>query len=115
METRTHYASSVSPEAVFCTMPYDQLCENHKNTFKIYPNPAKGCITIEGTGIMTVTNALGQTILTKEIKGKEGGTAARVVFREKGWRNAENRGGIIFARRIRRILGSAKRRQGYIQ
>ena len=26
---------------------------------------------IEGTGIMTVTNALGQIILTKEIKGKE--------------------------------------------
>lgn len=71
METRTHYASSVSPEAVFCTMPYDQLCENHRSTFKIYPNPAKGCIIIEGTGIMTVTNALGQTIMIKEIKGKD--------------------------------------------
>lgn len=71
METRTHYASSMSPEAVFCTMPYDQLCENHRSTFKIYPNPAKGCIIIEGTGIMTVTNALGQTIMIKEIKGKD--------------------------------------------
>ncbi len=70
-ETRSHYASPVSPEAVFCTMPYDYLCENHRSTFKVYPNPAKGYIIIEGTGNMTVTNALGQTILTKEIKGKE--------------------------------------------
>lgn len=71
METRSHYASPASPEAVFCTMPYDQLCENHRSTFKIYPNPAKRHLTIEGTGTMTVTNALGQTVLTKEIKGKE--------------------------------------------
>jgi hypothetical protein len=70
-ETRSHYASPTSPEAVFCTMPYDQLCENHRSTFKIYPNPAKDCITIEGTGTLTVTNAIGQTILTKEIKGKD--------------------------------------------
>ena len=70
-ETRSHYASPVSPEAVFCTMPYDHLCENHRSTFKVYPNPAKGYIIIEGTGNMTVTNALGQTILTKEIKSKE--------------------------------------------
>lgn len=70
-ETRSHYASPVSPEAVYCTMPYDHLCENHRSTFKVYPNPAMGYIVIEGTGNMTVTNALGQTILTKEIKGKE--------------------------------------------
>ena len=70
-ETRSHYASPVSPEAVYCTMPYDHLCENHRSTFKIYPNPAKGYIIIEGTGNMTVTNALGQTIMTKEIKSKE--------------------------------------------
>ena len=69
-ETRSHYASPASPEAVFCTMPYDHLCESHRSTFKVYPNPAKGCITVEGTGTMTITNALGQTILTKEIKGK---------------------------------------------
>ena len=70
-ETRSHYASPASPEAVFCTLPYDQVCENHRSSFKIYPNPAKGCVTIEGMGTMTVTNALGQTILNKEIKGKE--------------------------------------------
>jgi hypothetical protein len=70
-ETRSYYASPTSPEAVFCTRPYDQLCENHRSIFKIYPNPAKRFVIIEGTGTMTVTNALGQTILTKEIKNKE--------------------------------------------
>ena len=70
-ETRSHYASPASPEAAYCTMPYDHLCENHRSTFKVYPNPAKGYIIIEGTGNMTVTNALGQTIMTKEIMGKE--------------------------------------------
>ena len=69
-ETRSHYASPTSPEAAFCTMPYDQLCESHRSTFKVYPNPAKDYITIEGTGLLTVTNVLGQTIMTKEIKGK---------------------------------------------
>ena len=70
-ETRSHYASPVSPEAVYCTMPYDVLCENHRSTFKVYPSPSNGHVTIEGFGTLTVMNALGQTILTKEIKGKE--------------------------------------------
>ncbi|MBO7616763.1 MAG: S8 family peptidase [Bacteroidales bacterium] len=69
-ETRSHNASPSSPEAVFCTMPYNQLCENHRSTFKIYPNPANGCVTVEGTGLIVITNLLGQTILTKEIKDK---------------------------------------------
>ena len=55
---------------MFSTIP-DKVDENLRCTFKIYPNPAKGCITIEGTGTMTVTNTLGQTILTKEIKDKD--------------------------------------------
>ena len=38
--------------------------------FNIYPNPSKDRVTIEGTGTLTVTNTLGQTILTKEIDGK---------------------------------------------
>ena len=70
-ETRSHYASPASPEAVICTLPYDQLVENHRDTFKIYPNPSQGCITIEGSGTLFVTNSLGQTIMTKEIAGKE--------------------------------------------
>ena len=48
-----------------------QTGEMETDRLSVYPNPAKGDITVEGTGTMTVTNALGQTILTKEIKGKE--------------------------------------------
>ena len=45
--------------------------EQYNETFGIYPNPSKGRFTIEGSGTMTVTNTLGQTILTREIDGKE--------------------------------------------
>ena len=47
------------------------LGENAETAFRIYPNPAKDRVTVEGTGILTVTNVLGQTVLTKEINGKE--------------------------------------------
>ena len=70
METRSHYASPISPEAEFCTTLYDAVCENHRSTFKLYPNPSNGYVTIEGFGTLTVVNAIGQTILTKEINGK---------------------------------------------
>ncbi len=46
------------------------LGENEATTFKVYPNPAKDRFTIEGTGTLTVTNTLGQTVLTREIDGK---------------------------------------------
>ena len=69
-ETRSHNASPASPEAVFSTRP-DQLEEIQRNTFKVYPNPAQDYIIVEGTGVVTLTNALGQTILTKTIHGKE--------------------------------------------
>ncbi|MBQ2168822.1 MAG: T9SS type A sorting domain-containing protein [Prevotella sp.] len=39
--------------------------------FELWPNPSKGHFTVEGTGIMTVTNTLGQTILVREINCKE--------------------------------------------
>ncbi|MBR0176619.1 MAG: T9SS type A sorting domain-containing protein [Bacteroidales bacterium] len=37
----------------------------------VYPNPAKSAFTVEGTGQMTITDVLGQTVLTREIDGKE--------------------------------------------
>ena len=46
------------------------LGENEATTFKVYPNPAKDRFTVEGSGTMTITNALGQTLLTREIDGK---------------------------------------------
>ncbi len=70
-ETGTHYASPASPESVFTTMPYNQLDENHRDTFKIYPNPSNGSITVEGSGMLIVTNLFGQTILSKEIEDKD--------------------------------------------
>ena len=44
--------------------------ENEGQQCRVYPNPAKDRFTVEGTGTMTVTNALGQTVMTKEIDGK---------------------------------------------
>lgn len=44
--------------------------ENEATAFKVYPNPAKDRFIVEGTGTMTVTNALGQTVLIQEIDGK---------------------------------------------
>jgi hypothetical protein len=45
--------------------------ENNGNAFRIYPNPAQGQFTVEGKGTMTVSNVLGQAIITREIDGKE--------------------------------------------
>lgn len=46
------------------------LGENEAVTFKVYPNPAKDSFIVEGSGTMTITNALGQTIMTREIDGR---------------------------------------------
>ena len=40
-------------------------------TLTVYPNPAKDCFTVEGWGMMHLTNVLGQEIMAKEIDGKE--------------------------------------------
>ena len=45
--------------------------ESYDNQFYVYPNPAKDRVTVEGTGMAIITNTLGQTILTREINGKE--------------------------------------------
>lgn len=47
------------------------IAESNDNQFYVYPNPAKDYVTIEGMGSAIVTNTLGQTILTREINGKE--------------------------------------------
>lgn len=46
------------------------LGEISESQFYVYPNPTKDLVTIEGIGALTITNALGQTILAKEIDGK---------------------------------------------
>ena len=50
---------------------YDCMNETEDLAFELWPNPSKGHFTVEGTGIMTVTNTLGQTILVREINCKE--------------------------------------------
>ncbi|MBQ6306676.1 MAG: T9SS type A sorting domain-containing protein, partial [Bacteroidales bacterium] len=44
--------------------------ENEGQPCRVYPNPAKDRFIVEGSGSMTITNALGQTLLTREIDGK---------------------------------------------
>ena len=41
------------------------------SVFRVYPNPAKGHVTIEGSGQIIITNVLGQTVLCKAIEGRE--------------------------------------------
>ena len=45
--------------------------EKEKQNFNIYPNPSAGRVTVEGTGRLTITNTLGQTLLTRDITDTE--------------------------------------------
>jgi hypothetical protein len=45
--------------------------ENEGQQCRVYPNPANDRFTVEGTGMMRITNVLGQEIIAKEIDGKE--------------------------------------------
>ena len=50
----------------------DDAIEESENTFfEVWPNPAQGSFVVEGKGKMTITNALGQTLFSREIDGKE--------------------------------------------
>ena len=44
--------------------------ENQQDQLMVYPNPAQGRFTVEGTGTLQICNLLGQTILNKKIQGK---------------------------------------------
>ncbi|MBR6437986.1 MAG: T9SS type A sorting domain-containing protein [Bacteroidales bacterium] len=54
----------------WATPGYESIDEYFTNV-SIYPNPSSGNITIEGNGEVFITNALGQTVLTKEITERE--------------------------------------------
>lgn len=54
------------------SIPVSQGVEEAENAvFRVYPNPAKGRFTVEGSGHLTVSNVLGQTVMSKEIDGAE--------------------------------------------
>ena len=44
--------------------------KENDDPFSIFPNPSHGQVTVVGKGTMTVTNALGQTVMVKEIEGQ---------------------------------------------
>ena len=48
----------------------DGINEGEEESFAIFPNPANGQFTVIGTGILTICNISGQTILQKEIDGE---------------------------------------------
>lgn len=49
-------------------------------SFNVYPNPAQGRFTVEGTGRMMVSNLLGQVVLVKEIEGQTTVTLPRGMY-----------------------------------
>ena len=53
------------------SLDYVGLGEKENKIFNLYPNPTTGRVTIEGTGRLTITNGLGQTILTRDITDTE--------------------------------------------
>ena len=50
---------------------YDAVEEQNTASFEMWPNPAQGSFMVEGKGMMTITNVVGQTLLNREIDGKE--------------------------------------------
>ena len=50
---------------------YDAVEEQNTLSFEVWPNPTQGRFIVEGKGRMTITNALGQTLFSREIDGKE--------------------------------------------
>ena len=46
------------------------IAENNESSFSIYPNPNNGTFTVQGTGNLTITNMIGQTIFQQEIDGE---------------------------------------------
>lgn len=44
--------------------------DENENVVSVYPNPTSGHFTVEGTGKLTISNMVGQTILNKKIDGK---------------------------------------------
>ena len=45
--------------------------EKLETLFSVYPNPAHGQFTVEGTGTVRITNMMGQLVGTREIDGRQ--------------------------------------------
>lgn len=56
--------------AMFMTYDWDAVSESNVESVNVYPNPAQGQFTVEGTGLMVITNVLGQEVLRQEVEEK---------------------------------------------
>lgn len=63
----------------WATVATDNVEEEY-SSISVYPNPSNGSVTIDGTGIITILNTLGQEILRKQIIGKETVTLESGVY-----------------------------------
>lgn len=54
----------------FMVYDWDAVAESNVESVNLYPNPTQGQVTVEGTGVLSVVNMLGQTVLTQEIEGQ---------------------------------------------
>ena len=54
----------------FMVYDWDAVVESNAESVNLYPNPTQGQVTVEGTGVLSIVNMLGQTILTQEIEEK---------------------------------------------
>lgn len=68
--TAANCLGSVASEKVGPVVRFDEINEIASAFFKVYPNPAKGSVTVEGTGHLSVMNALGQTIWELDLDGQ---------------------------------------------
>ena len=64
---------------LWTTAGYESIDEFDSAT-SIYPNPSNGNVTIEGTGIVTISNVLGQEVLKKEIVERENFTLNKGIY-----------------------------------
>ena len=57
--------------AFWAVAGYESLEECSAAAMSIYPNPSRGTLTIEGSGLVTITNALGQEVYRKQVVDNE--------------------------------------------
>lgn len=65
------------PVIVTIDLAVDEISEV---SFHVYPNPAQGQFTVEGTGKMMVTNLFGQTVLVRDIDGQTNVSLPRGMY-----------------------------------
>ena len=56
--------------SMFMTYDWDAVNETEMESVNVYPNPAQGQFTVEGNGLMVITNILGQEVLRQEVEEK---------------------------------------------